>query len=103
MIAETCQTLALHFDRASRAHAEVKIFADELNDKFSLVLEGDAALDEKMERFHNEAKGDHQLAMGLIKHSHDALKEEMAAGFNTLGDKVDGHEDRIRCLERKAA
>jgi len=31
------------------------------------------------------------------------LKDEMAAGFNALGSKVEGHEDRIRFLERKAA
>ncbi len=31
------------------------------------------------------------------------LKEDMAVGFKTLGDKVEGHEDRIRFLERKVA
>ena len=30
-------------------------------------------------------------------------REEMAAGFKALGEKVEGHEDRIVVLERKAA
>ncbi len=99
----------------------LKVLLEEMNDKFSLVLEGHAALDGKMERFHKESKEDHRLAMDLIKFSHDELKEEiqgvrtelretreelreeMASGFNALGSKVEGHEDRIRFLERKAA
>jgi len=85
-----------------------------------------------MERFHKESKEDHRLAMDLIKYSHDELsakidgvekrldakidgvgtelretreelREEMASGFNALGSKVEGHEDRIRFLERKVA
>ena len=129
------------------------------------VAEGHSALDEKMDRFHTEAKEDHRLAMQLIKFSHDELKkelqsvdhrseerdarlaaeiqgvrqelkgeiqgvreelkgeiqgvrqelkgeiqgvrqelkEEMVAGFKALGEKVDGHEERIVVLERKAA
>jgi len=110
----------------------IEILMEEMNGKFSLVLEGHAALEDKMERFHKEAKEDHHLAMDLIKFSHDELKEdiqgvrtelketkdelsakieavrtelkdEMAAGFNALGFKVEGHEDRIRFLERKTA
>jgi len=99
----------------------LKVLLEDMNDKFILVLEGHVALDGKMERFHKEAKEDHRLAMDLIKFSHDELKEDiqgvrtelketrdelregMAAGFNALGFKVEGHEDRIRFLERKVA
>jgi len=90
-----------------------EIMLEQIFHEVKIVAEGHCALDEKLERFHNEAKEDHQLAMGLIKHSHDVLKEEMAAGFKTLGDKaclcvdvrrqVNGHDDRIRFLERKSA
>jgi len=31
------------------------------------------------------------------------LREEMAAGFKTLGDKVEVHEARFSTLERKVA
>jgi len=88
----------------------LKVLLEEMNDKFSLVLEGHAALDEKMDRFHKEAKEDHRLAMDLIKYSHDELKEDIQAvdrkltsEIRAVGQKVEGHEDRIRFLERKVA
>ena len=31
------------------------------------------------------------------------LKEEMAAGFKALGEKIDGHDERLTALEQKAA
>ncbi len=80
-----------------------EVLLEDIKHSVETVAEGHATLDEKMERFHKEAKEDHRLAMDLIKYSHDELKEEMAAGFKALGDKVDGHEERIRFLERKAA
>jgi len=116
-----------------------EVLMEEMNGKFSLVLEGHAALDEKMDCFHREAKEDHRLAMDLIKFSHDELKEEiqgvrtelkeeiqgvrtelkeeiqgvrtelretreeLSAKIEAVGTKVDGHEDRIRFLERKVA
>ena len=117
----------------------LEVLMEEMNGKCSLVLEGHTALDEKMERFHREAKEDHRLAMDLIKYSHDELKkgiqavdkhsetrdaalkeeiqgvrtelkkeiqgvrEELSTKIEDVGRKVDGHEDRIRFLERKAA
>ncbi len=84
----------------------LKVLLEEMNDKFSLVLEGHAALDGKMERFHKEAKEDHRLVVDLIKFSHDELKEmreELSVKIEAVGNKVDGHEDRIRFLERKVA
>ncbi len=81
------------------------------------VAEGHSTLDGKMERFHKEAKEDHHTAMDLIKFSHDELnhkidgvrtelretREELSTKIEAVGTKVDGHEDRIRFLERKAA
>ncbi len=31
------------------------------------------------------------------------VKEEMAAGFKALGEKIDGHDERLTALEQKAA
>jgi len=88
----------------------LKVLLEEMNDKFSLILEGHTALDGKMERFHQEAKEDHRLAMDLIKFSHDELKEDilsvregLSVKIEDVGRKVDGHEERIRFLERKVA
>jgi len=99
----------------------LEILMEEMNGKFSLVLEGHAALDEKMERFHKDAKEDHRLAMDLIKYSHDELKEEiqsvrtelkeeiqavdrkLTSEIRDVGTKVESHEDRILFLERKVA
>jgi len=95
---------------AESEEGSLKVLLEEMNDKFSLVLEGHVALDSKMERFHKESKEDHRLAMDLIKCSHDELKseiqgvrEELSAKIETVGTKVEGHEDRIRFLERKSA
>jgi len=99
----------------------LKVLLEEMNDKFSLVIEGHTALDGKMERFHQETKEDHRLAMDLIKYSHDELsakidgvrtelkeeiqgvREDLSAKIEDVGRKVDGHEERIRFLERKVA
>jgi len=87
-------------------HFEVVL--EQILHEVKTVAEGHGALDEKMERFHKEAKEDHHVAMDLIKFSHEELKgeiqgvreelkgeiqgvrEEMAAGFKALGDKVNG-------------
>jgi len=124
-----------------------EVLMEEMNGKFSLVLEGHAAIRHEFKEQIDEIKEEQQLFKSLLKGSHDELKseiqgvrtelkeeiqsvrtelkeeiqsvrtelkeeiqsvrtelkEEMAAGFKTLGDKVDGHEDRIQHLERKAA
>jgi len=87
-----------------------EIMLEQILHEVKTVAEGHCALDEKLERFHKEAKEDHQLAMGLIKHSHDALKEDIYAldtkltsEIREVGSKVEGHEERIQFLERKAA
>jgi len=121
----------------------LKVLLEEMNDKFSLVLEGHDAIRHEFKEQINEIKEEQQLFKSLLKGSHDELKseiqgvrtelkeeirgvrielkeeiqsvrielketreelkEEMASGFNALGSKVEGHEDRIRFLERKVA
>jgi len=87
-----------------------EIMLEQILHEVKTVAEGHCVLDEKLERFHKEAKEDHRLAMDLIKFSHDELKEEiqsvdkkLTSEIRAVGQKVDGHEDRIRFLERKVA
>jgi len=113
-----------------RSHLEVIL--EDINGKFDLVLEGHVtlehmihehraetrqdkreiqaliqtshdSLDEKIEGVRTELKEDIQGVRTELRETRDELKEEMAAGFKGLGYKVEGHEDRIRFLERKAA
>jgi len=87
---------------------------EEMNGKFSLVLEGRDAIRKEFNEQLDEVRRKQNLFESLLKFSHDEmnkkidsaaeeLKQEMAAGFKDLGDKVEGHEDRIRFLERKVA
>jgi len=88
----------------------LNVILEEMSGKLNLVLEGHAALDGKIERYHKEAKEDHRLAMDLIKFSHDSLKSEiqgvdkkLTSEIRAVGEKVEGHEARISMLERKVA
>jgi hypothetical protein len=111
-----------------------EVMLEQILHEVKTVAEGHCILDEKLERFHKETKEDHQLAIDLINHPHDVLKEEIQgvrtelkeeihaldrkltgeirtvgdkvngkAREGALGQKVDGHEDRIVVLERKVA
>jgi len=97
---------------SERQHFEVVL--EQILHEVRTVAEGHGALDQKIERYHKEAREDHRTVMDLLKFSHAELdkkidgvrvelKEEMAAGFKSVGSKVDGHEERIQLLERKAA
>ena len=81
----------------------LEVLMEEMNGKFSLVLEGHDAIRKEFNEQLDEVRRKHNLFESLLKFSHEELKQEMAAGFKDLGDKVEGHEDRIRFLERKAA
>jgi len=91
-----------------------EVLMEEMNGKFSLVLEGHDAIRKEFNEQLDEVRRKQNLFESLLKFSHDEmnkkidsaaeeLKQEMAAGFKDLGDKVEGHEDRIRFLERKVA
>jgi len=122
-----------------RRHFEVVL--EQILHEVKTVAEGHGTLDQKIERYHKEAKEDHRTMMDLLKFSHDEhdkkidgvrteLKEEIQAVHTelketreelsakievvgnkvngearegALGHKVDGHEERIKRLERKAA
>jgi len=60
-------------------------------------------LDAKLDRRANELDDKISCVAEELKETRKELKEEMAAGFKSVGSKVDGHEDRIRFLERKTA
>jgi uncharacterized protein YdcH (DUF465 family) len=91
-----------------------EILLEEMNGKFSLVLEGHDAIRKEFNEQLSDIREQQGMFMSLLKVSHDELKEEiqsvreelreeMITGFKAVGDKVDGHEDRIHILERKAA
>ncbi len=111
---------------SEQRHFEVLL--EQVLHEVKTVAEGHGALDEKMERFHKEAKEDHHLVMDLLKYSYDKLnnkidgvrielkeeiqgarealkdtREELSAEIQAVGRKVDGHEERICFLERKVA
>jgi len=114
------------------------VLLEQILHKVRVVAKGHSTLNEKMERFHEEAKEDHRSAMGLIKFSHDELNKkidgvgkrldvningvrtelretraDLSARIEAVGDKaclcvdarrqVEGHEERIVKLERKAS
>jgi len=95
----------------------LKVLLEEMNDKFSLVLEGHDAIRHEVKEQIDEIKEEQQLFKSLLKGSHDELKseiqgvhselretrEELSTKIEAVGTKVDGHEDRIRFLERKTA
>jgi len=99
----------------------LKVLLEDMNDKFSLVLEGHVAIRQELKDSHKDLEEKINLNSSLIKfgfetldakidgvrielkETREELREEMASGFNALGSKVEGHEDRIRFLERKAA
>ncbi len=92
----------------------MEVILEDINGKFDLVLEGHVTLEHMIHEHRAETRQDKREIQALIQSSHDSLdekiegvrtelKEEMAAGFKDLGYKVEGHEDRIRFLERKVA
>jgi molecular chaperone DnaK (HSP70) len=113
-----------------RSHLEVIL--EDINGKFDLVLEGHVTLEHMIHEQRAEAQQDKRELQALIQTSHDSLdakinkvstelkeeiqgvrtelKEEIRAvdkrltsEIRAVGTKVEGHEDRIRFLERKAA
>jgi len=109
-----------------KSHLEVIL--EDINGKFDLVLEGHATLEHMIHEHRAETRQDKRELQALIQTSHDSLdakintshdsldakinkvstdlketREEMAVGFRVLGEKVEGHEDRIRFLEKKVA
>ncbi len=113
----------------------LKVLLEEMNDKFSLVLEGHDAIRQEFKDSHRGLEEKINLNSSLIKFGFKTLdakidgvrtelretrnelkeeiqgvrielretREELSAKIETVGTKVDGHEDRIRFLERKVA
>jgi len=76
--------------------ALIKTSHDSLDEKIDATAQH---LDDKIDGVRDELKGD-------IRDVRDELKEtreEMATGFEMVGDKIEGHEQRIQQLERKVA
>jgi len=106
----------------------MEVILEDINGKFDLVLEGHATFEHMIHEHRAETRQDKRELHALIKTSHDTLdakidgvrdelkediqgvridlketREEMTAGFEMLGDKIEGHEQRIQQLERKVA
>ena len=88
----------------------LEVLMEEMNGKFSLVLEGHAAIRQEFKDSHRELEEKINLNSSLIKFGFetldvkiDSVREELSAKIEDVGRKVDGHEDRIRFLERKVA
>ncbi|HDH53514.1 MAG TPA: hypothetical protein ENH24_03405 [Nitrospirae bacterium] len=54
-----------------------EVMLEQIIHEVKTVSEGYNVLDEKIERFHKEAKEDHRLSMDLIKYSNEELKREI--------------------------
>ncbi len=74
----------------------IKTSHDSLDAKIDTTAQ---RLDDKIDGVRNELKGDIQGVREELKET----REEMTAGFEMLGDKIEGHEQRIQQLERKVA
>jgi len=91
-----------------------EIILEDISGKFSLVLEGHDAIRKEFNEQLDDMRRRQDLFESLLKSSHGSLKEEiqgvrtelkeeMASGFKMIGEKIDGHEERIAVLERKVA
>ncbi len=99
----------------------MEVILEDMNGKFDLLLEGHAALDQKIDRVQATSQNQHAEAMAMFKTVHDSLdakidgveqrldakidslRDELKEDIGVVGEKVDGHEGRIVQLERKAA
>jgi len=98
-----------------RSHLEVIL--EDINGKFDLVLEGHVTLEHMIHEHRAETRQDKRELQALIQTSHDSLdakinkvsadlketRDDLSSKIEAVGVKVEGHEDRIRFLERKTA
>jgi len=82
---------------------EIKDSHRELENKIdlnaSVIKFGFETLDARIDSVRSELKADIQGVRTELKETRD----ELSAGIAAVGAKVDGHDDRIRFLERKLA
>jgi len=110
----------------------MEVILEDMNGKFDLLLEGHAALDQKIDRVQSTSQNQHAEALAMNKTVHDSLdskiegteqrldakidgveqrldakidsvRDELKEDIRVVGEKVDGHEERISQLEKKAA
>jgi uncharacterized protein YdcH (DUF465 family) len=104
-------------DMTNERQHRLEVILEDMNGKFDLLLEGHATLDRKIDRVHGEASENHRETMAMVKTVHDTLDAkidsvgdelkgemgELKREVRAVGEKVDGHEARIRHLEKKVA
>jgi len=98
--------------KSEQRHFEVLL--EQVLHEVKTVAEGHEVLRNEIKASHKELEDKIDLNSSLMKFGFETLdakidgvrtelREEMSSGFKALGTKVDGHEDRIRFLERKVA
>jgi len=108
-------------DQMDEIKRHFNVVAENMLHEVSLVAEGHATLNDKIDRVGAESREQHAEAMAMSKTVHDSLdaridsvrkelKEEIGSvrgelkkEIQLVGEKVDGHEARITTLEQKAA
>jgi len=100
-----------------KGNLEVEVILEDINGKFDLVLEGHVTLEHMIHEHRAETRQDKRELQALIQTSHDSLdvkiskvsaelketREDLSARIEAVGDKVEGHEERIVTLERRVA
>jgi len=81
---------------AQRLDDKIDATTQRLDDKIDATTQ---RLDDKIDGVRDDLKGDIRGVRKELKET----REEMAAGFEMVGDKIEGHEQRIQQLERKVA
>jgi len=86
---------------------EIKASHRELEDKIdlnaSVMKFGFETLDVKIDGVRDELKEEIQGVRTELKEEIRSVDKKLTAEIRAVGTKVEGHEDRIRFLERKAA
>ncbi len=106
---------------SSEEQSRLEITLEDMNGKFDLLLEGHTSLENMVTDHRAETRQDKQELLSLIKTVHDSLdakidgveqrldakidgvRDELKEDIHAVGEKVEGHEDRIAQLEKKAA
>jgi len=111
--------------------SHLEVILEDINGKFDLVLEGHITLEHMIHEHRAETRQDKRELQALIQTSHDSLDEKihkvaaelketrgelketreeiqsvdrkLTSEIRNVGQKVEGHEDRIRFMERKMA
>jgi len=78
-----------------REQQRFEIILERIEHDVHIIAEGYGVLDEKIERFHQEAKENHRLVMNLLKYSYDELDQKIDGVYTKLDKKIDEKIDGV--------